>query len=168
MNQSIHSVARACAGVCLFLPTPWALAQVPADWVAVPASALNSARGGFTTPSGLALSLGVERLVSINGQVVSRTSFHVPDVARLSVEQAQQTSATLSAIKLIQNGSDNMVHAALTHQGLGGTVIQNTLDGQHIQSQTVINASANSIGLLNSLNFQGSLGEAIARAAGSR
>ncbi|MES2900806.1 MAG: hypothetical protein V4723_13845 [Pseudomonadota bacterium] len=168
MNHVLGRAARACVRLCICLAAPCALAQAPQDWIALPAAALEHARGGFTTHSGLALSLGIERLVSINGEIVARTSFHVADVARLSVEQAQQTSATLSAIKLIQNGSDNMVHAALAHQSLGGTVIQNSLDGQHIQSQTVINASANSIGLLTTLNFQGSLSEAIARAAGSR
>lgn len=143
-------------------------ASVPEDWVALSSASLDAARGGFTTPAGLEVSLGIERVVTINGTVLSRTNFHVPDVARLSAEQARQTSATLSAIKLIQNGSDNMVHAGLSHQGLGGTIIQNTLDDQRIQSHTIINASANSIGLLKTLNFQASLGEAIARSAGPR
>ncbi len=163
-----HAIAGA-ATLCLLLCVPSAYAASAAHgWTAVDSATLDSLRGGFTTPSGLEVSLGIERLVTINGTVVTRTSFHVPDVARLSAEQASQTSATLSAIKLIQNGGDNMVHAALSQQGLGGTVIQNTLDDQRIQSQTIINASANSIGLLKTLNFQASLGEAIARSAGPR
>ncbi len=168
MHTLFRSTAKNIARLCLCLAAPGALAQAPLNWTPVSASALDTARGGFRTPSGLDISLGIERVVSINGALVSRTSIALPDVARLSVEQGGQTGATLSAIKLIQNGGDNMVHAALAQQGPGGTVIQNTLDGQHLQSQTVIHASANSIGLLTTLNFQGSLGDAIARAAGSR
>ena len=42
------------------------------------------------------------------------------------------------------------------------TVHQN---GQAIQSQTVISASVNSLSLLKTLNFQHSVGEAVARSA---
>jgi hypothetical protein len=137
----------------------------PPGWVAVDAATLAQLRGGFTTASGIALSLGIERLVAINGEVVSRTSFQVADLGRLSEEQARQTGAALSAIKPIQNGSDNMSHAAFADAALGGTVIQNSLSGQHIDNRTVIDASVNSMGLLKAINFNGNVSDAIARAA---
>lgn len=147
------------------------MAQVqaaPPGWVAVDAATLAQLRGGFTTASGLQLSLGIERLVAINGEVVSRTRFQIADLGSLNEEQARQTGATLSAVKLIQNGSDNMSHAAFADATLGGTVIQNSLSDQHIESRTVINASVNSIDLLKAINFNGNVGDAIARAAAAQ
>lgn len=135
-------------------------------WVPVDANALDQARGGFTLETGLRLSLGIEREVSINGNVVSRTSLQLADISRLSSEQAQQTSEALSAVKLVQNGRDNIYVAAMSPQTLGGTVVQNSLNDQLIRTHTVIHSSVNSMALLKTLNFHGSLGDAIARAAG--
>lgn len=162
-----------CAGLALTL----ALAACPAagqapppgpgaGWVPVSAAVLDAARGGFTFETGLQLTLGIHREISINGEVVSRTSLQLTDVSSLSAEQAQQTSAALSAIKLVQNGHDNIVVGAMSTQTLGGTVIQNSLNDQLIRSHTVIHSSVNSMALMKTLNFQASLGDAIARAAG--
>jgi hypothetical protein len=134
--------------------------------VAVAESVLDQSRGGFTLDTGLQLTLGIEREVSINGNVVSRTSLRLTDLSRLSVEQARQTSEALSAVKLVQNGSDNIYQAAMSGQTLGGTVIQNSLNDQLIRTHTVIHSSVNSMALLKTLNFQGSLGDAIARGVG--
>lgn len=139
----------------------------PPGWVAVDAATLDQQRGGFTTPDGLALSLGIERLVAINGEVRSRTSFQVADLGSLTEEQARQTGAALSAVKLIQNGGDNIYLATLGDATVGGTVIQNSLSDQRIESRTVINASVNSMALLKAINFNGNVSDAIARAAAS-
>lgn len=162
MHTCFHLGWRVCAA-CLLLATAQANAT-PGDWVAVDAATLDCLRGGFTTGTGLAVSLGVERMVSINGTVVSRTSFQVANMGRLDVEQARQTSATLSAVKLIQNGSDNMMLTGFSGDTLAGTVIQNTLNDQRIDSRTTINASVNSIALLKAINFNGNVSDAIARA----
>lgn len=138
------------------------------DWIPVDAATLDQARGGFTTPAGLSVSLGLERLVSINGELVSRTSFQIADIGTLSAEQARETSAALSAVKLIQNGSENIYMAAFSSATMGGTVIQNTLNDQQIASRTLISASVNSAGLLNAINFHGNVSDALARAAGPR
>lgn len=153
------------AGLCCMLAGIAPLRAAPPGWVAVDLATLEQQRGGFTTAGGLALSLGVERLVAINGEVVSRTSFQVADLGQLTEEQARQTGAALSAVKLIQNGGDNIYLASLADATLGGTIIQNSLSGQHIESRTVINASVNSMGLLKALNFHGNVSDAIARAA---
>lgn len=162
---SASGALRLCA--CLLAAGLAPLAQAGSDeWIPVDAATLDRARGGFTTPGGLAVSLGIERLVSINGELVSRTSFQIADVGSLSAEQARETSAALSAVKLIQNGSENIYMAAFSNDVLGGTVIQNTLNDQQIASQTIINSSVNSAGLLNTMNFNGNVSDAIARAAG--
>jgi len=160
----IPPLLRACAGSLL---GALALAQVqaaPSGWVAVDAATLDSLRGGFTMANGLDVSLGIERLVTINGEVVSRTSFHIADLGRIDPEQARQTSAALSEVKLIRNGNANMMLTTFSDATLAGTVIQNTLNDQKIVSSTVINASVNSIGLLKTINFHGNVSDAIARA----
>lgn len=157
---------RAC--LCCLLALGLPARAAPSGWVAVDAAALERQRGGFTTPGGLVLSIGIERLVAINGQVLARTSVQLANLNGLGAQQLQQTGAALSAVKLIQNGTGNMEHAAFADATLGGTIIQNTLSGQRIESRTIINASVNSLGLLKALNFNGSVSDAIARAAGPR
>jgi hypothetical protein len=153
---------RACAaGMLALAPPAWAL---PAGWAAVDAATLDGQRGGFTTTVGLDVSLGIERLVSINGELISRTSFQLADMARLDVEQARAASAALSTVNLIQNGGGNMALSGFSSDALGGTVIQNTLNDQHIASRTIINASVNSMALLKTINFNGNVGDAIAHA----
>jgi hypothetical protein len=142
-------------------------ARLTDGWTPVDAGLLAATRGGFKFGSGLEVSLGIERLVSINGSVVARTSFEVADLGTLSAGQAEQARVALSAVKLIQNGNHNVYAPALSAQTLGGTVIQNSLNDQAIGSQTVISASVNSLELLKALNLQGTLREAVARAAGT-
>lgn len=161
----------ACACWALALAAWPADGQVPVpgpmhDWIPVAESVLDQSRGGFTLETGLKLSLGIEREVSINGHVVSHTRLQLTDISRLSAGQAQQTSEALSAVKLVQNGRDNIYLAAMSPQTLGGTVIQNSMNNQLIRTHTVIHASVNSMALLKTLNFLGSLNDAIARAAG--
>jgi hypothetical protein len=138
------------------------------DWTPVADEQLEHTRGGFETPFGLALSLGIERVVSINGDVVARTSFAIADLNHMTEEQARQTREALSSVKLIQNGSDNIYQAGESAHVAGGVVIQNTLNDQLIQSRTVISSTVNSASLLKSLNFQGTLNDALTRAAGAQ
>lgn len=154
----------ACA-CCLLGLLSFAHASPP-GWIPVDSAMLDSLRGGFTIASGLQVSLGIERRVTINGQLVSRTSLQLADIGRLNPEQARETGAALSAIKLIRNGNANIYTAGFSSDTLGGTVIQNSLDGQRIESSTIINSTVNSIGLLTTMNFSGNLSDAIARAAG--
>ena len=137
-------------------------------WTPVDAARLDSMRGGFSTDNGLVVSLGLERLVSINGNLVARTSIDIADLNHISAEQAQQTRDALSSVKLIQNGSDNIYQAGEAPRALGGVVIQNTLNDQLIRSQTVISSTVNSASLLKTINFQGSLSDALTRAVSAR
>ena len=162
MYACFHRSLRAGAA-CLLAATAQASAA-PGDWVAVNAATLDGLRGGFTTGTGLAVSFGIERLVSINGTVVSRTSFQLANVGGFDPEQVRQTGTTLSSVKLIRNGGDNMMLAGFSSDTLAGTVIQNTLNDQRIDSRTTINASVNSMALLKAMNFNGNVSDAIARA----
>ena len=146
-----------------------AAAADPADgWAPVDEAQLDRMRGGFSTENGLVVSLGIERLVSINGNIVARTNIDIADLNHLSAEQARQTRDALSSVKLIQNGSDNIYQAGEAPRVIGGVVIQNTLNDQLIRSQTVISSTVNSASLLKTINFQGSLSDALTRAVSAR
>jgi hypothetical protein len=163
-NELLHvSVWLALAGCAV----P-AAAAPDEGWTAVDEAQLDSTRGGFSTEGGLLVSLGIERLVSINGNIVARTNIDIADLNHLSAEQARQTRDALSSVKLIQNGSDNIYQAGESPRVIGGVVIQNTLNDQLIRSQTVISSTVNSASLLKTLNFQGSLNDALTRAVSAR
>jgi hypothetical protein len=137
--------------------------------VAVHENALDRVRGGFVTPS-LNISFGIERAVYINGALVTTTSLNVTDLGRVTSGIATKLTDP-GALALIQNGAGNSVASGAfsTNSGAGagvgsamnanavGTIVQNTLDGQKIQNVTVINATANSLGVLRDLNLQNSL-----------
>lgn len=139
----------------------------PSSWHAVDAAELDAARGGFQLSSGLAVGLGIERTVAINGELVTQTRFAIADMRTLSAEQAAQARDALSTVQLIQNGriagSDGP--AAAWPGGSGATVIQNSLDNQRIDSRTVIDASVNTLGGLRTLNFSSSVLDSLTRGA---
>lgn len=139
----------------LSLPAAPTAANEP--WIPVPAGRLEAARGGFTTPAGLELSLGIERMVLINGQVVSRTSIQIADLRAIGSAEAAQVRDALASTTLVQNGAGN-VYSGDT----AGTFIQNSLSDQVIRSQTVISSTVNSSALLKDLNFSQSMRDAAA------
>src|SRR3712207_389084 len=51
---------------------------------AVDSATLDAARGGFVTREGLIVSMGLERLVSINGNIVEQTRLQIGDVGKLA------------------------------------------------------------------------------------
>jgi hypothetical protein len=215
---------------------------------AVDSATLDKARGGFLTREGLIVSLGLERLVSINGNIVEQTKLQIGDIGKLARAEAgalpqavslatvplpaagvasapppaaacasvpppaagmasvvppqaagvasfppqaagvasvpSQAGAEASALppaagvasvppqaagelRLIQNGDVRTV-AANAQNLLGGTVIQNTLNDQVIRSQTSINATVNTAGMLRTLNFGTSLNNALLTAVAPR
>lgn len=167
----MHWLTHACrallatllAGACAA-----ALAQqnsAAVEWAAVDTATLDNARGGFETPGGLAISLGIERVVSVNGEVLSRTNVAIPDVASMNADQLMQAREALGATRLIQVGGSNFAPSDL---GLGGaTLVQNSLDHQSILAQTTITSTVNSMALIKDLNFHSTIRDAIVRSAGS-
>ena len=152
--------AALALSLCLSLAAGSAAAETPL-WTAVEDSTLASMRGGFDFGNGLSVSFGIERAVTINGALVSSTTINVGDLARVTPEQAAMINRQAAAINLVQNGSGNI--ATLTGSDLAtpGTVIQNTLNNQNIQTQTIINASSNALGMIKMLNTLGALRDAL-------
>jgi len=140
----------------------------PGEWKAVSNDQLDTLRGGFETGNGMTVSFGLVRTVTINGDVVNRTSFNLPDVSKISAEQARAVSAAIAETSVVQNGSGNVVSDSVRSQLAGGTLIQNSLNNQTIQTLTVINAGVNSLGLFKSLNLQNALKDSLFGSLGSR
>ncbi|HJW05891.1 MAG TPA: hypothetical protein VJ527_05275 [Rhodanobacter sp.] len=131
-----------------------ALAHWPA---AVSEHRLEAVRGGFDFGHGLLASFGIERAVYINGHLVASSSAQVPDVGRMTPDQAAALAATTGTVEVIRNGAGNSVDASAFNQVTAATVIQNSLDNQDIRSLTTINAAVNSQVAFRSLNLQQSL-----------
>ena len=133
----------------------------PSDWTAASEEYLDKLRGGFEVGSGLTVSFGFVRTVTINGDLINKTSFNLPDVTRITPEQAKTASAAIADAGIVQNGLGNFVDPNLHSQLAPGTVVQNSLNDQRIQTLTVINTGVNSLGLLKNLNTQNNLKDAI-------
>jgi hypothetical protein len=149
-----------------------ALAQQPAavigadEWAPVDTAVLDDARGGFEMPGGLNISLGIERVVSVNGEVLSRTNVSIPDVASMNADQLIQARDALGTARLIQIGGGNFAPNDLG-LGSGATLVQNSLDHQAILAQTTISSTVNSMALIKDINFHSTIRDAIVRSAGS-
>lgn len=134
---------------------------------AVDSATLEAARGGFITADGLIVTLGLERLVTINGAVVERTELQLGDIGKLASGQGAIASEALGQLRLIQNGNVRDVRPDASSL-LGGTFIQNTLNDQLIKNETSINATVNTAGMLRALNFGTSLNNALSTAVAPR
>lgn len=134
---------------------------------AVASDLLADYRGGFVTDNGLAVTLGIERIVTINGNLAERSELNLGDLGRLTSGQSTLSADTAAQVRLIQNGGGTF-NVQMGDTTLGGTVIQNSLNNQLINNQTIINASVNARGLLQTMNFQSSLANALNTAATGR
>jgi hypothetical protein len=134
---------------------------------AVDPASLDDLRGGFITPGGLAVSLGIERIVTINGNVAERSSLDLGDLGSLTSGATKISADTAGQVRMIQNGNASM-NVQLGRDVLGGTFIQNSLNDQLISNQTIINASVNARGMLQNMNFQSTLSNALNTAVTGR
>lgn len=136
--------------------------ELGSEWQPVDPGRLAQMRGGFQMPSGMMLSFGIERVVFLNGELTARIAVQVPDVARITPEQAQAL-ADFNRGLVVQIGEGNRFDPA---QVAGGLVIQNTLDGQDIRTVTRIDVGVDTLGAYQNLNASGALTDALIRAPG--
>ena len=134
---------------------------------AVDPAALDELRGGFDLGNGIAVSLGIERIVTINGNVAERSQLEFGDLGSLTSGASAMSGDAAGQVRMIQNGNASM-NVQLGRDVLGGTFIQNSLNDQLISNQTIINASVNARGLLQSMNFQSTLANALNTAVTGR
>ena len=157
---------RAFSFSFLFLALCTLPVTAPAQFVApnaVDSAALDAVRGGFGYGDSLLVTLGIDRLVQVNGNVVEHSSVQFGDVGKLASGQAQVPEGLGS--RVIQNGQ---LTTQLPTGALGGTFIQNTLNDQVINNQTTIRASVNNAGVLQTMNFNASLNQALNNAISSK
>jgi len=152
---------------------------------AVDTQSLDEIRGGFDL-NGISFSIGIERAVYINGNLVATNVLNVKDLqstvggtsmasalpvnaattvaggqngtANKVAPQVSQNSqqASSGSLGVIQNGPGNSV-ASQVIQNSAATVIQNSLDKQTIQNVTTINASVNSIQMTRAMSVQNAI-----------
>ena len=127
-------------------------------------AALDEVRGGFELPEGLRASLTLERTAHLNGELVAHLAVEIPDIANMTVEQATAL-ADASGLLVIQNGPNNLFNSNL---GPATTVIQNTLNDQHLVALTTISVEVNSLGAFREMNFQDGLGQMLGGVTGVR
>ena len=135
---------------------------------AVDSAALDDVRGGFGYGDNLLVTLGIDRLVRINGNVVEQSTLQFGDVGKLASGQSRLPADAAQGVRLIQNGQQSQVAAGFAGGALGGTVIQNSLNDQMISNQTTLRASVNNAGVVQTLNFNASLNQALNNAITSK
>ena len=90
----------------------------PSEWTTMSDDKLDKMRGGFDVAPGLNVSFGIVRSVTINGELVSKTSFDLPDVTRISAAQASLVRAAIAGSSVVQLGRRQLYRS--WHQiGLG-------------------------------------------------
>lgn len=153
-------------------------------WLAVGNQTLDTLRGGFNMGNGLVVSFGITNAVFINGTLVTETTLGLGRLDNLTPAQATQLSQKLESLTLVQNGPGNTFvsgpgSSTTSPAGAGatatsiadstiGTIIQNSLNNQHIRYQTVINASSNGLGMVRSSNLHNTVADAIQQSIGQR
>jgi hypothetical protein len=126
--------------------------------IAIAAAALDDVRGGFDDGK-VRINFGIERAVYINGDLVTKTSFNVADLGRITGGGQPGAGGgdkpNMGAV-LIQNGPGNVVQPGVA-QNAAATVIQNTLNDQNIGSVTILNATVNSLQAIKGIDLQSAL-----------
>ena len=135
------------------LPAPFAPAH------AVSPAVLDACRGGFTTPAGLSVTLGIERIVTVDGHVAARSELQLGDLGRLAA--GVSPSPTLSAVQATPGPDGGGLTIRLDPAAAGATVIQNSLSGQTIANATIIHATVGTQGMLQAMHFQATLANAL-------
>ncbi|MDI9240028.1 hypothetical protein QLQ15_14030 [Lysobacter sp. LF1] len=136
-------------------------AALGADWVAVDPALLDDLRGGFMTEHGMTLSFGIERAVFVNGELAATTRVQIPDVARMTPDQARELARFNDGV-VVQVGPNNHFEPA---GNLSGVLIQNSLDGQDIRALTTVNVGVDTLAAFQDLNTQSTLHNAILQAS---
>jgi len=115
------------AGSGVYADEPAGITDQPSDsWSRASDSELDQLRGGFALANGVNIDFSLERLTTLNGAVISSTSFRLPDDAFL-----------------FQNGGLNQA-PVMTGSALN-SVIQNNMDNQVIKNMTDINIAVSNL-----------------------
>jgi hypothetical protein len=135
------------------------------DAVPVGEAALEQVRGGFDIPENLHASLQLERIVAANGEQIAHLAVDIPDIGHMTVEQAESLAHAAGTL-VIQGGPNNAFN--LMELGPAATVIQNTLNDQHLVAVTTLNVEVNSLAAFREMAFQDGLRDGLGGITGVR
>lgn len=148
----------------------WVLAASPAmaggtkdpfrAWHAVPDRELATMRGGFITSDGLNISVGLEQVVTINGEVKVRNTINLTDLGRGHSSVTPVFSADGKTVNFVQNGANNQISPDVQANFADGslTVIQNSLDDQDIRNLNLLKIDVSGLSHLHNNPVDASLG----------
>lgn len=138
-----------------------------ADWKPIDPQRLDGMRGGFNLPSGLNLSFGIERAVYVNGALVANASLNIADIGSMTQDEADALQAIAKPL-VVQIGPGNTFDpSSMAGSGVGGLVIQNSLDGQDIRAITTVTAGVDTLGMFQDLNTTTTLQNALLSVPGA-
>ena len=126
---------------------------------ALDTASLDEVRGGFELEGGsLKFTIGIERAVYINGNLVANNVLNLKDLQSTTggASVAAAAPAVATGAVIVQNGPGNYV-APQVAQNPTATVIQNSLNDQKIQAVTTINASVNSLQTVRAMSVQSAI-----------
>jgi hypothetical protein len=135
------------------------------DTAPVTEAELDQVRGGFAIPGQLHASLQLERVVAANGEVIAHLAADIPDIARITASQAESLALAAGTL-VIQGGPNNAF--SLMELGPAATVIQNTLNDQHLVAVTTLNVEVNSLAAFREMAFQDGLRDGLGAITGVR
>jgi hypothetical protein len=90
-------------------------------WMTVGDDTLATMRGGFDLGGGVMVSFGISRVVTVNGVVLSSTSFQLPDLGRITAAQIAAFERYLGSTSVVQVGSGNTAPAAGAGTGVASS-----------------------------------------------
>jgi hypothetical protein len=86
-------------------------------WMTVGDDTLAAMRGGFDLGGGVMVSFGISRVVTVNGVMLSSTSFQLPDLGRITAAQIAAFERYLGSTSVVQVGGGNTASTAPTSEG---------------------------------------------------
>lgn len=132
--------------------------------VALDSHALDGMRGGYEPPdTHLQFSFGIERAVYVNGQLVASTVLTLKDLQVVAGGSAMAGSVSgidTAGLMVVQNGAGNGFQIQANGNALG-TVVQNSLNNQKIQSITTISATVNTAQAMRAIAIQSAIQEGL-------
>jgi hypothetical protein len=144
---------------------------------------LDELRGGFhldTQMGRLRVGIGITRTVSVDNRLVARSDLVVPDLGQAFAASGRTVAPQISvnnppaggelrinvngSALIVQNGPGNFAPPASAFNAAASPiVVQNSLDNAKLELGTIINASVNSLSLMNARRFGEMLSNATAR-----
>jgi hypothetical protein len=137
----------------------------------VPLQELDAARGGYQAGKDLMFSFGVEKATSLNGVLQATSSLNL-----LPPGGGGSQSSQVPSFKLYQDGwvipgsgipnsdpTKNFSAFTLPGQGFQGTILQNSMDKQVIQTITKISVGLDILGTFRENNLSGVLNQQLIR-----